>query len=638
LEILHLGAVRLRKTHNERGGFTGLAAALLGILLPVGLLAFDLFSAREQFNQLQAATDASALAAAAYLSDPGNTDSVTATQVALNYFQKNQVYQSSLSTATLNSNASTATPNVGQSFFNLVYNPTNTTVTAQSAFGFRPPLLKFFGPFALHANAIAGPGTGQLRGDVCLVVDLSGSMAYASDKKKTVRYTRKYHESQSTTTTSTSSTGTESGPTVTENTNGSTTTTTTTSSTTSEPGPPDADGNATTVNVTTFTTTTTTTTPEYVSYGEPLSPPGGDRPFIAKSLWNSTNRSIPDPGRIAFSPDPPVPGYTPVTVPDPPLLSDGSRLDVTSAPKLSIDPANTPRLYAALNGFAQHYQGLVRPPYNPHTQQRYTVQDVMVALLAEGKRGNLESAAIYASEKANASATKLVPGFQPSVGFQAEYQRLALTLCQPRHTEVEALHYFIDKTKDLNKIHWSLIGYGKDAAPQTPGSTLDLSDIGGYRFPFVPLSTDSSDDQAQQVLDAIDMATVSYGTDTPGGLEEGIRQLTGPGHTAGWPRTLILLTDGIPTKGGSGKQAQLAGQLGIKLLTIGFFEGGYACPGGPKFILKLKAKGGYLADSFKVGNCKTTLPPPDDVAAANQKVLRNVLTKLSGGAGGISLR
>lgn len=638
LEISRLGAFRLRASRGERGGFTGLAAALLGILLPLGLLAFDLFSAREQFNQLQAATDASALSAAAYLADPENTDQPTATQIALNYFQKNQVYQSSLAVATLNPAASTAVPNAGGSFFNLLFNAKDNTVTAQSAFGFRPPLLKFFGPFALHANSTAGPGTGKLRGDVCLVIDLSYSMSYASGKKRSVRYIRRYHDAESKTTTSTSSTGTVSGPVSTENTDGSTTTVSTTANTTTVPGPADADGNPTSTTTTTYTTTTTVSTPEYVSYGEPLTPPGGNKPFIAKSLLGETNRTIPAPGLVAFSPDPPVSGYTPVLPPDPPVLADGTTLETTSAPKLSVDAGNTPRIFAALNAFAQYYQGAVKPPYNPSTQARYTVQDVLTALLAESKLGNLEDAATYASKKANASAIRLIPGFQPAIGFQAEYQRLALTLCEARQTAVEALHYFVDNTRDQKNIHWSLVGYGKFAAPHDPGSTLDLSNVGAYQFPFVPLSADSSDDRAQQVLDAVDMGTLSYGTNTPAALAEGIRQVTGPGHTQGWPKTIILLTDGIPTVGGSGKQALLAGQLGIKLLTVGFFQGGYACPAGPKFIVKLKAKGGYLADSYKVGNCKTPLPVPDDIAAADRKVLQNVLMKLSGGAGGISLR
>src|SRR5262249_35754867 len=86
-----------------------------------------------------------------------------------------------------------------------------------------------------------------------------------------------------------------------------------------------------------------------------------------------------------------------------------------------------------------------------------------------------------------------------------------------------------------------------------------------------PLSQDSSN--SQQVKDAIDIATVSGGTCTAHGLQQGRYQLLeGAGHRDGASKTIILLTDGLPTDVGSGQQALRIRDEGIRLITVGLYH------------------------------------------------------------------
>lgn len=59
--VLRSPKSRLR---SERGSIIGIGIGLLIILIPVGILVYDLTLIRQQYNQLKAATDAAALAAA----------------------------------------------------------------------------------------------------------------------------------------------------------------------------------------------------------------------------------------------------------------------------------------------------------------------------------------------------------------------------------------------------------------------------------------------------------------------------------------------------------------------------------------------------------------------------------------------
>jgi hypothetical protein len=331
---------------------------------------------------------------------------------------------------------------------------------------------------------------------------------------------------------------------------------------------------------------------------------------------------MPDPSKIAFAPKPGVGGYD---------SSEPTVTEATSAPKLAIDAAGTPLLFNALNKFAQ----LSPKPINQATGNKYTIDEAKVALLVEAKRGNLDSNALYNSSHADKSITQYIGGFNPEVGYQAEYQRLALSVSQPLASEVQAVHYFMDKAAGTD-VHWSFVGFGNGA----PGigtreaSVLDKTQVGSYQFPLIELQQDKQNHA--QVLESLDLGTMSWGTHTYRGLMQGMQQLTGPGHTDGWKKTLILLTDGCPTQGDAFSVVKQFPQKGIRLITIGFFEGDYAYPRGPAFVKKLTLKAGNGALSYTVGSRHTQLPATEQILAADRKIIEDILVKSS--AGEVTLR
>jgi Flp pilus assembly protein TadG len=522
-------------SRNARGNMLILAPAGAIIVILLGALSFDIISIRDQFNQLQAATDAAALAAATYLSDPDNSDTATVKQVGLTYFQMNQLTSGSLSSAILSSSALTDTPSTGASTLNVIVNLEKKTVTAQSAFGFCPFLLKFLGTYPLHATSTAGPGKSKT-GDVCIVLDLSSSMRAFTFRKQTAKFSRKFHKNSN------------------------------------------------------FLEEKIT------------GPPGGQVPFLSidPTYTQPFGPTIPNPGNVPYSP----PGGPPIQVPP----------EVGSAPFPAIDQ-HTPLMKAALDSFANRLSNPPpgsSPPVNPFSappNQPVKIDDVKAALLVEAKAGNLENATKFVSSHANQSVLKFIPGFQPQPGFRAEYQRIALAVTNPRSACVQAVHFFMDSQKGQD-IHWSLVSFGARAGtPGSKGTVFDPSNIGQFRFPLIEL--DRNKDNLQEVLEAIDRGTFSLGTDTPAGIKEGINQLTGSGHRPGRSQTMILLTDGVPTKGGTGKMAAAAGAKGIKIITIGFFLNPTIFRTGVRVCKNIALKAGNGSKAFLVGDGKTPAPPSE---------------------------
>ncbi|GEM_PF-3312686 len=579
----HAGSCLLTtRRRDERGSIIPFALVLLVVLIPIGAIAYDACMAREQFNQLQAATDAAALAAATYLNDPNNSDNTgTAQQVGLAYFQQNMLQSGSLSGATFSSTALSDSPMARASTFNLVANA-NGTVTAQSAFGLQPFLLKFLGTFPLHASSTAGAlGTAGLTGDVALVVDLSASMTAGSNittPPHTSHYVRVYHKA-------------------------------------------------------------TATTPAYLTYNV-AKPPSSYLPQLGNNLLSGfglsgringviQNAAIPDPAQVAFAPNPTVGSYTPVTAPP----------QIASAPELSIDPTTTPMMYAALNAYAQAWSS---NSVKPAAGAVPTIEDVKAALLIESKRGDLENSTVYNSSNAGISCLQYIPGFSPEPGYQAEYQKLALTLSGARQMEIEALHSFIDQMQasGSSNAHWSVIGFGASApggkpTPPAAATTLDTANPQAFHFPEVTL--DPGANNASQVEAALDMATLTWGTDTPEALQEAVKMLNGSGHTKGSPKTIILLTDGMPTLPGSYAAAKLAGQSGIRLVVIGIFLSNYAWPDGWHFVQELAKKTGNGSQAFKVGDGNPS-PPSSALLSAAQGAINDILLKVTKTSGVVALQ
>ncbi len=553
------------KARNQRGSIIIFAVATLFILVPLGLISYEAVMARQQYNQLKAATDASALGAATYLKDALDSDEATAEEVGLTYFRKNQLITGSLKEAVLSPTAFTDNPPAGESHFNLLLE--NGVVVTESSFGLRPFFLSYLGTYTIRARSTAGTPN-RLTGDVVLVLDLSASMSFSTRRiPKTARFTRTYHRRT-----------------------------------------------------------------DFVDY-RVTGPPGGRRP--AKGA-DESQRTIPNPSLVAYYP----PGENaPVQPPEP-----------ASVPQLAID-GHTPKMQIAIDRFNK----LQDPkPIKPGTQRSVTADDIKLALLIEAKKGNLESRAKFLDKKANLTDLKFVPNLENLIatpGFQLEYQRIALTTEDALHTAKKAIHFFLD-AKQSPDIHWSFVGFGKKAGEEVDleigakGTTLDPAKPGDFRYPIVPLTQtkNQSDGGLQAVKDALDLSTISVGTNTPAGMAEAITQLTGPGHTDGFDRTMVVLTDGLPTRGGSANKVKEALRKNIKVIFIGYFLGGYAIPGGPRFCRRMKKKGAqvfYIPDEADPDQRIRGLRPQNltsgelDTAtlAAVEEVVRKFLDKITSGTG-----
>lgn len=654
-------ALRAQGSRKQSGSIIVLGVVLLVILIPLGVLVYDLTLIRQQWNQLKTATDAAALAAAAWLNDSnnnpgtGNAASLSAAvgQIALPYFRANNLavgpkYGGGLGNAQLVDHdiSSENLSSLGQSNFYVSADPATGKVSIESDFCVQPSLLSLFGLYTLHVNSVAGPG-GGMAGDVCFVVDLSASMTLAT--KRGVAVVRACPV-------------------------------------------PKADlkeldtGNL----IHRFSVPAhLALKPPAASASDPLVMPNerlhnvgdGLHPFASRGFIGFGNPQIPNPNAIDFTPSPNPTGYRPsAPIPTPDIPN-------TRAPRLSINKNDTPFLYNLINDFASKDPNVpitvnypnwpVWPPVNPGKQftyfdargaaappgaaeliagqiydgsdpthlpyskttpvkiksfTPYTIPEIMTFVLLSAKLGYLDDQATFNREVArHPDVLFALKTYFPNLGgslpfspkYRREYQRLALSLVHPVETQVAIMHNVIESfANSPNPPHWSLVGFGAYAPglgrkptqkPPSNDQTFPydylmttargaLKQPDSYQFPLIPLSTEHSNDK--QVLAAIDEATVSLGTATPQGLEEGINQLEGPGHRNDQIKALILMTDGIPTQGGSfsvikpNKRLHRKGLQDIRLIAVGLFECGYACPGGPRFVKKLVKKAGQNATAY----------------------------------------
>lgn len=179
------------RARNQKGSFivSTMVSALL-IVLPLGLYAFEVARTNLAAFQLHVATDAAALAAASFLqyADFHNqNDRKKAKDVALKFLQQNLVTGVSLQNAAFSSTVQQDNPAGGASTFDLSFNDEDKTVTAVAAFGLQPAFATFLGISSLPIRVNSSAGSGGMVGDICVVVDLSGSMGHSS---RSVAFTR----------------------------------------------------------------------------------------------------------------------------------------------------------------------------------------------------------------------------------------------------------------------------------------------------------------------------------------------------------------------------------------------------------------------------------------------------------------
>ncbi|MBX9687788.1 MAG: hypothetical protein K2X27_13865 [Candidatus Obscuribacterales bacterium] len=250
--------------------------------------------------------------------------------------------------------------------------------------------------------------------------------------------------------------------------------------------------------------------------------------------------------------------------------------------------------------------------------------EVQTAVLVEAKEGHLNSRAAYdrakvsdtilGDEKYFGSASK--PGaLQPGNGdYRAAYQEVALPFVHPLADEKrdvsKLINYIVSKNPDANIAlvgfcpkaggHLVKVGHGLPKELGEEQGVVDgsgkygygvscLGGKNGFKIPFIRFAKGNS----KLVKDSVDVGTTASGTNIPDALNVAHALLTEDGRNLkGVPQICFLLTDGIPTVGGSVRAAKKFGKDGIPIVVIGYSNTGYAGGRGPKVCLRIADAGG----------------------------------------------
>lgn len=193
--------------------------------------------------------------------------------------------------------------------------------------------------------------------------------------------------------------------------------------------------------------------------------------------------------------------------------------------------------------------------------------DVKLAALIEAKRGNLENPGIFHSSHADAGV--LSTWVTPEKGYKSSYQKVAMQSVLPLFDAKTALSNFIALLPESGDAHLGLVTFGGKASDGADHKD-SFDTFSGHGYPHVNLNR--NDARKQQVADSLAPCLTFNGTHTKGAMRNAIDMLEGSGHRPGSEKTIILLTDGVPTTGSPKEVSREAGEKGIRLFAIGFFQ------------------------------------------------------------------
>lgn len=233
--------------------------------------------------------------------------------------------------------------------------------------------------------------------------------------------------------------------------------------------------------------------------------------------------------------------------------------------------------------------------------------ETKMAALTEAKRGSLESTSMFQTSHADKGP---LGGFiTPAAGYQTAYQKLALTKVLPLHEAKDALTTFVSQLPDNGDAHLALVTFGGKTSG-TEDAKDTYSTFVNHKYPHVKLNKD--DAKKQLTIDSIGPSLTFNGTDTKGGMAAARLMLNDPAlHRPEVEKTIILLTDGMPTTGSPQEQAKLAKKDGIRLFAIGFFKTANAKQNGPPVLKNMVANCGNGSKMYYAPD----LPTLQDVLA-----------------------
>lgn len=213
-----------------------------------------------------------------------------------------------------------------------------------------------------------------------------------------------------------------------------------------------------------------------------------------------------------------------------------------------------------------------------------------VATLIEASRGNLESAAVYNSSKANTSC----PTITPHTGYQAAYFKAAKNACQPIQDARNASQLFCNIINTDTHAHFSVIAFDTDVGTDenSTESRRDIDDGSGlyggygantpYHQPLSPLDSDPPDTRFAEANVAIPKPVAKGATNIGAAIRAAVYQLT-HNHRPNAVKAIVLFTDGQPTWPRVGSDTTLAREqtrlaavqardAGIPVYTIGLAQ------------------------------------------------------------------
>lgn len=224
---------------------------------------------------------------------------------------------------------------------------------------------------------------------------------------------------------------------------------------------------------------------------------------------------------------------------------------------------------------------------------QHAPNSVKTAALVEAKLGNLENEGAFRSSHNDHS--ELATYLKPHDGFQEEYQKLAMNAVEPLSSEKAALKDFLSAS-DGSDMHAALVTYGSEVSTGNDHKD-NYKTKSGHKLPIVNLNKETP--RLSDVIDAINPAPLFSATNTGGALMQAADMLEANGHRETAPKTIVLLTDGMPNVGPMPDQvAPILAKRGIRVLTIGFFFTPYSQKDGPGVLNSLVAKVGNGSRAF----------------------------------------
>lgn len=478
-------------------------AIAIFLILPVGLLGFEISRSHLARLQLSSATDAAALAAVASLAGQDDTDTMNAhnqaVRCAINMFRQNLVMGHVMSDAQQTS-GDVSNPAAEKSYVMVEFidpttqqvvqlgDPKGKCVRVTSTFGLEPAFGNFLGIGAVPIHAISTGGVPDL--DIVVCFDVSGSI----DDQTPITFVRRQWQ-----------------------------------------------GDAATGKIVYIVPPTRAGAPAGASASGPIydiiGPPAtGTRVNAVYPHYLSSSSQSGVRWPLSFS------------------EQGGSSQGLRGRTDAGAPPGNIPPNPSGTGNNFTYTDVVVNLDGNKvfggHTEDGYGFPDL--ATLVEAARGNLENATVFQSSKANTS----VP-VQPRAGYQSAYRSLAKKKLQPINAAKDATIEFFQIMNTNTRCHFGFVAFS-DNAGQTAGGTqfgynVDQSypqaGTGQFPLPNVPLNPSVNQTNFAEITERIPNLVATTSTNIGDAVHKAVQQLKSNGRPTA-NKAIVLFTDGEPTAGG----------------------------------------------------------------------------------------